>query len=164
VDDSCVDTCSSKLGGEGTADDVCVIETCDVGAEFFLPAGSTAANASMPLATLVGRVGIETVAVVDVESGVDLGFGDEDFDCAGVKTSYFVDHFKVFSYPGQGKFRFLHCKQLGAVSSHLSFTTVSACTDMSVEISDSTLLSLHRLHPFLDLVFFALRSLAKTLS
>jgi hypothetical protein len=128
VEDSWVDTVSSKVGGEGTADDVCMIGTCCVRVEFFLPTGSTAAKASIPLATLVGSVDAETVAVVYVESGVDCGLGGVDFDWAGVKTSYFVDHFKVFSYPGQGKFLFLHCKQLGAVSSHLSYTTVSECT------------------------------------
>ena len=56
VDDSWVDVGSSKLGGDGTADEVCVVGACwvvvvEVLEVFFLPAGSTAANASMPLAT-----------------------------------------------------------------------------------------------------------------
>jgi hypothetical protein len=129
-----VNTGSSKVGGEDSADDVCVIGTCCVGVEFCLPAGSTAAKASMPLATLIGRVDVETVAAVHVESGVDCGLGDVEFDWPGVKTSYFVDHFKVFSYPGHGKFLFLHCKQPGAVSSHLSYTTVSESIDVNEEL------------------------------
>jgi hypothetical protein len=124
-----VDTGSSKLGGEGIADDVCVVDACCMGTVSFLPAGRTAAKASMPSATLAGRVVLVIVDVVGVDSGVDLGLGDEDFDWVGVKISYFVDHFRVFSYPGHGKFLFLHCKQPGAVSSHLSFTTVSRRPD-----------------------------------
>jgi hypothetical protein len=128
VDDSCVDTGSSKLGGDGTADDVCVVDSCCVATMFFLPVGSTAAKASMPSATFVGRVVVVTVDVVDVKSDVALGLGDEGFGWGGVKTSYFVDHFRVFSYPGHVKFLFLHWRQPRAVSSHLSFRTVSECT------------------------------------
>lgn len=55
-----------------------------------------------------------------LEVGLDLGGAALEW-LGGVKTSYFVDHFKVFSYPGQGTFLFLHCRQPGAVSSHLSY-------------------------------------------
>ena len=97
MDDHCVDTGSSKLGGERFAGDVCVVDACCMGTVSFLPAGRTAAKASIPSATLAGRVALVTVEVVEVDSGVDLGLGDEDFDWVGVRTSYLVDHFRVFS-------------------------------------------------------------------
>jgi hypothetical protein len=98
VEDSCIEAGSSKLGGDGIADEVCVVESCCVGVMFFLPAGSTAANAaSMPLATFWGRGDLAAVGTAEVASGVDLGLGEVDLDWAGLKTSYFVDHFRVFS-------------------------------------------------------------------
>jgi hypothetical protein len=98
VEDSCIEVGSSKLGGDGTADDVCVVENCCVGAMLFLPAGSTAANAaSMPLATFWGRGDLAAADAVEVATSVDLGLGDMDLDWLGLKTSYFVDHFRVFS-------------------------------------------------------------------
>lgn len=98
VEDSCIEAGSSKLGGDGTADEACVVKGCCVGGEFFLPAGRTAANAaSIPLATFWGRGDFAAGEVVEVASGVDLGLGDADLDWAGLKTSYFVDHFRVFS-------------------------------------------------------------------
>jgi hypothetical protein len=98
VEDSCVEFGSSKLGGDGTTDKVCVVEDCCVGGEFFLPAGSTAANAaSMPLATFWGRGDLAAVDVIGVAPGDDRDLGDAVFDWAGLKTSYFVDHLRVFS-------------------------------------------------------------------
>jgi len=98
VEDSWKDAGSSKLGGDGTADELCVVGTCCVLVALFLPAGSTAAKASMPLATFWGRLDLATVEVVVLSSGVDFGLGDVDLDwVVGVKTSYFVDHFRVFS-------------------------------------------------------------------
>lgn len=55
VEDSWFDAGSSKLGGDGIADDVCVVGACCgvvvVVVILFLLTGSTAAKASMPLAT-----------------------------------------------------------------------------------------------------------------
>ena len=116
MEDSCVEAGSSKLGGDGIDVDVCVGGGSCVVVVFFRLAGSTAANASMPLATFWGRFDVEAV---DVRSA-DCGLGDVALDLVGEKTSYLVDHFRVFSYPGHATFLFLHCKQPGAVSSHLS--------------------------------------------
>jgi hypothetical protein len=56
---------------------------------------------------------------------VHRGLDAVDFVCSGPRTSYLVDHFSVFSYPGHSTFLFLHCKQEPAVSSHLSCALVS---------------------------------------
>jgi hypothetical protein len=36
-------------------------------------------------------------SVIVVISTAGLGFGDGDLNCTGLKTSYLVDHFSVFS-------------------------------------------------------------------
>jgi hypothetical protein len=94
VDDSCVNMGSSKAGGDVVEMDswLAVLST---GADF-LPAGSTAANASMPLSTVFGTEGLVDSVIV-VISTAGLGFGDGDLNCTGLKTSYLVDHFSVFS-------------------------------------------------------------------
>lgn len=98
MEDSWKDAGSSKLGGDGIADELWVVGTCCVLMALFLPAGNTAAKASMPLATFWGRLDLATAEVVVLGSRVGLGFGDVDLGWAiGVKTSYFVDHFRVFS-------------------------------------------------------------------
>jgi hypothetical protein len=103
-----------------------------------------------------------------VEAGVapseaGLVFGGEFLNCTGLKTSYLVDHFRVFSYPGHETFLFLHWRHEGAVSSHLSCMVVSRwpnwCDNVRI-----TLLSLQRPQPLRDLVFFALRSRAVAFS
>jgi hypothetical protein len=92
----------------------------------FLPAGSTAASASIPLATVVGSEGlfVSEAGVAPSEAGFDLGA--EVLNCTGLKTSYLVDHLSVFSYPGHETFLFLHWRHEGAVSSHLSCMLVSS--------------------------------------
>lgn len=97
-------------------------------------------------------------------SEVAFGFGVGDLNRTGVKTSYFVDHLSVFSYPGHATFRFLHCRHEGVVSSHLSCVAVSVGHQVVMSVLGLTRLSLHRPHPFLDLVFFAFRSCAAAFS
>jgi hypothetical protein len=92
------------------------------------------------------------------------GLDAVDLGCNGPRTSYLVDHFSVFSYPGHSTFLFLHCKQEPAVSSHLSCALVSLIQRNGGDVWAVTLLSLHRLHPFLDFVFFTFESCAVALS
>lgn len=75
VEDSCAEVCSSKAGGEGRTG----VDSVTVAAIAFLPAGRTAAKASIPLATFRGRVGPLTVGL-EVTSGDECGLGDEDLN------------------------------------------------------------------------------------
>jgi hypothetical protein len=67
------------------------------GWESFLPAGSTAARASIPLSTVLGSEDLLESRACEVTSEAGLDLGDEDLNCTGLKTSYLVDHLSVFS-------------------------------------------------------------------
>src|SRR4051794_3246625 len=78
------------------------------------PLGRTAARASKWLTTSGG-------SVISFHMGAfaawEKPFSSGTVECSnwvGWNTSYFVDHFKVFSYPGQGMFLFLHWRHEGA--------------------------------------------------
>lgn len=98
MEGSWVMTGSSKHGGEAKGGVVCLSRPVISTSALFLLAGSTAARASIPLATFLGSEDSAALEALRTPAVADLDFGGEDgVNCVGWKTSYLVDHFKVFS-------------------------------------------------------------------
>jgi hypothetical protein len=84
-------------GDEACGGVVCLSFSVISTSALLLLAGSTAARASIPLATFSGSE--DPVVLVGLPTPLNdaLDLGGDGVNCVGWNTSYLVDHFKVFS-------------------------------------------------------------------